>query len=81
MRPHTPQTKTPVSVLLKRRREERGLTIKELSAKTGISTGTISQVENGLNDPKTQTLLRLTRQLGLLETSLSQLKIEPVSRD
>ncbi|OGI30659.1 MAG: hypothetical protein A2287_04680 [Candidatus Melainabacteria bacterium RIFOXYA12_FULL_32_12] len=42
---------------LKQARETRGIkTIKELSQKSGVSEGTISKIENNLQDAKTETI-------------------------
>ena len=52
-----------LSVLLKSFREEKGLTIRELSVTSGVPASTISEVERGANKTKISTLEKLS--LGL----------------
>ena len=56
-------------------RKERGLTQKELSARTGITQGDISRLENGNGNPSIKTLKRLADAMGM------SLKIEFVDPD
>lgn len=44
---------------LRQLRKERGLTLQELAAKTGVTKGFLSQVENGVSDPSLLTLRNL----------------------
>lgn len=44
---------------LKKMRQERGLTLKELSTKVGYGTGNLSSYENGKLKAKDETLLRI----------------------
>lgn len=46
-------------------RSERGLTILELAAKAGVSSGNISQIERGNSNPSINTLQKLRRALGV----------------
>jgi transcriptional regulator with XRE-family HTH domain len=46
-------------------RTERGLTILELAAKAGISSGNISQIERGNSNPSISTLHKLRSALGV----------------
>jgi transcriptional regulator with XRE-family HTH domain len=46
-------------------RLERGLTLRDLSASTGLSTGLLSQVERGLTDPSLAALRRIARALDV----------------
>lgn len=46
-------------------RSERGLTILELAAKAGVSSGIISQIERGNSNPSINTLQKLRRALGV----------------
>jgi transcriptional regulator with XRE-family HTH domain len=50
---------------LRRIREERGLTIKELAEKSGISATTIRVVESGAREARGDTVARLAKPLGL----------------
>lgn len=44
-------------------RRERGLTLRDLSSSTGLSTGLLSQVERGVTDPSLAALRRIARAL------------------
>lgn len=46
-------------------RAERGLTILELAAKAGVSSGSISQIERGASNPSVSTLQKLRAALGV----------------
>lgn len=51
---------------IKRRREEQGLSMSELSGIAGVSTNYLSQLENGeFGYPGVQMLLKLARALGV----------------
>ena len=45
-------------------RQERGFTMKQLHELSGLSTGNISDIENGKNTPSVQSLIPLSRALG-----------------
>ncbi len=49
---------------LKEMRCKKGITLKELSRLTGLSTGALSLIENGLVTPTIDTLVKLVRSLG-----------------
>lgn len=49
---------------IRRAREERGLTVRDLAARAGLSAGLISQVERGLTDPSLQTLRAVAKVLN-----------------
>ncbi|MFI5662791.1 helix-turn-helix domain-containing protein [Streptomyces sp. NPDC051684] len=46
-------------------RKAQKMTVRELAAAAGVSTGLVSQVERGLTDPSLETLRRLSAALGL----------------
>lgn len=46
-------------------REERALTLRELSAMSGVATDTINQIELGHRRPRASTLRKLARALGV----------------
>lgn len=46
-------------------RTERGMTILELAAKAGVSSGSISQIERGASNPSISTLQRIRAALGV----------------
>jgi transcriptional regulator with XRE-family HTH domain len=50
---------------LRRLRLERSLTIAQLAAKAGVSSGMISQIERGTTNPSIRTLQRLRAALGV----------------
>ena len=46
-------------------RSKRKVTLKELSRRTGLSTGALSLIENGFVTPTIETLVKLVRSLGI----------------
>ena len=46
-------------------RKKRGITLKELAEKTGLSIGYISQIERDLTDPSLSTLRKLSAALDI----------------
>ena len=50
---------------VRRRREELGLTGAELAARSGLSPGAISQIENGKRTPSSTTVMKLAQGLGV----------------
>jgi transcriptional regulator with XRE-family HTH domain len=57
----TPDVLAEVGPRLRRLRERRGITLIELSAKTGISKSTLSRLESGQRKPSLELLLPLAR--------------------
>ncbi|MDQ0393433.1 helix-turn-helix domain-containing protein [Labrys monachus] len=55
----------PLGRLLKERRAYHGWTLAEVSAMTGISTATLSKIENGLLSPTYEKILQLSRGLNV----------------
>lgn len=45
-------------------RKHRGITLRELSERTGVAAGYISEIERGLKPGSTSALARITRGLG-----------------
>ncbi len=66
---------------LKQAREDRGLTLSEISRRSGIDLASLSRLESGKNpNPTFETLSRYAHALGLrLELSLVNIQL-PVSR-
>lgn len=62
---HKPET---LGAKLLRYRQHAGLTIPELSIKSGIAMGTISDAENDLTDFRVSTLVALLKALGQINT-------------
>lgn len=59
-------------VRLKRIRENRGLSAKELADRSGMSPAVISKIENGKSpNPMKSTITKLARGLGMAETTFS----------
>jgi transcriptional regulator with XRE-family HTH domain len=54
-----------VALVLKEEREKHGLSLKMLAKKSGISRQTISYVEQEVQSPSLDTLLRITSALGV----------------
>lgn len=62
-----------VARLLKEKREERGLSLNVLAQKAGLSRQTVSYVEQEVQNPTLDTLLRITSVLEVdLEKILAQ---------
>lgn len=59
-----------VGQLLRQLREERGMSLRELSRISGLSANALSMIERGLSSPSVSTLYRLTDALGLPITAL-----------
>lgn len=53
-------------------RAERGITIRQLSERTGLSVATICYVEKGLRDPHIRTLHRFAEGLGVTLDELEE---------
>jgi transcriptional regulator with XRE-family HTH domain len=60
-------------------REQRGLTLRQLSAKADVSASTIQKIERNLISPSLGTVLRIAK--GLETTIESLLNTQPQSRD
>jgi transcriptional regulator with XRE-family HTH domain len=45
-------------------RKARGLTLEAVAFLAGIDTATVSRIENGVVDPKPETVVRIARGLG-----------------
>jgi transcriptional regulator with XRE-family HTH domain len=54
-----------VACLLRKEREKRGLSLNLLAEKAGLSRQTVSYVEQGVQSPSLETLLRITWALGV----------------
>ena len=55
---------------MRRMRKDRGYTLKEAAAATGLNHATISRAERGIKTPSSETLYRLAR---LYECSMEEL--------
>jgi DNA-binding XRE family transcriptional regulator/quercetin dioxygenase-like cupin family protein len=61
-----------IGARIRQLRTERGLTLAQLAAATGVSSGLISQVERDLADPSLETLRKIAKVLDLPLFSLFQ---------
>lgn len=64
----TPAKRETIGERLLRHRQNAGLTIPQLAEKSGVATGTISDVENNRSDFRVSTLIALLTALGQLNT-------------
>lgn len=62
-----------LKILLKKLRESRGLTIKELAELAGVGNGTIGEIERGKNKSKPATLEKISRALKLTKEEREEL--------
>lgn len=51
--------------LIRRHRKERKLTLKTVAERAGISEGFLSQVENNVNSPSVDTLIKISNAIGI----------------
>lgn len=68
-----------ISVVLKKFRESRGLTIFELGEKSGTSNGTIGEIERGKTTPRQKTLEKISEALNLNEKEREELFLSILS--
>ncbi|MGA7279712.1 MAG: XRE family transcriptional regulator [Desulfocapsaceae bacterium] len=74
-----------IGTLLRSRRKERKLTLKTVAEKASISEGFLSQVENDVNSPSVETLVRICSAIGvdagdLISRASRQTKVEVIRR-
>ena len=68
---------------IKRRREEAGLSLRDLADKTGVSASTLSRIENGTGKPDADNIARLTNWLDMpidrvMKVKKNKNEVEPV---
>lgn len=64
--------------LIANARRDKGLTLRELEAKTGVSNALINQIERGrVRDPGFRTVARIARALKLSLRLLAEAEAEP----
>lgn len=67
---------------IKRRREELGLSLRDVADKTQVSASTLSRIENGTGKPDADNIARLTGWLdmpiGRVMNNQAESKVEPV---
>ena len=54
-----------IGTLIRKYRKERKLTLKAVAEKASISEGFLSQVENDVNSPSVDTLMRICNAIGV----------------
>ncbi|MFO7963831.1 MAG: XRE family transcriptional regulator [Desulfobacterales bacterium] len=54
-----------IGPMIRRHRKDRRLTLKTVAAKAGISEGFLSQVENNVNSPSVDTLIKVCNAIGI----------------
>lgn len=54
-----------VGLQIRNFREAKNISQEQLAYKAGLSTGTIGKIERGINNPKTDTLLRIAQELDV----------------
>lgn len=54
-----------VGLQIRNFREAKNISQEQLAYKAGLSTGTIGKIERGINNPKTETLLRIAQELDV----------------
>lgn len=64
---------TPLGSRLRSLRQWRKMTLMDLHDKAEVGIGTVSDIENGLRQPNTTTLLKLARALGVSLKTLTGL--------
>jgi transcriptional regulator with XRE-family HTH domain len=55
----------PLGLALQRIRQTRGLTVEELAAESGVAARTIRDAEQGESTPRSDTIAKLAKPLGL----------------
>ena len=63
-----------VQILLKQTRKQKNITLAKLSAKTGISTTHINDIENNLKEPSLSMMIRLAKALDVEISELYKVK-------
>jgi len=62
-----------LGTIIKRLREQRGLSLKDLARDAGISLSEIYRIEDGQRCPRAQTLRKMAKPLGASEIDLFKL--------
>lgn len=63
-----------VEIILKEKRKEKKFTLSQLSAKTGISTTHINDIENNIKEPSISMLVRIAKALDVKVEDLYKVK-------
>ena len=66
--------KMRVEIVLKEKRKEKKFTLSQLSAKTGISTTHINDIENNIKEPSISMLVRIAKALDVKVEDLYKVK-------
>jgi transcriptional regulator with XRE-family HTH domain len=54
-----------LGAVLRKKRKEKGFTLKSVAEKAGISEGFLSQVENDVSSPSVETLIKICNAIGI----------------
>lgn len=63
-----------IQILLKQTRKRKNITLAKLSAKTGISTTHINDIENNIKEPSLSMMVRLAKALDVEISELYKVK-------
>lgn len=63
-----------IQILLKQTRKRKNFTLAKLSAKTGISTTHINDIENNIKEPSLSMMVRLAKALDVEISELYRVK-------
>lgn len=66
---------------LKKHREDRGLTVREIARRIGVSASLVSQIERGRVTPSVATLYQFANEFGLSIDSLFSRTVEPAAEE
>lgn len=80
-RSDAPEPETSVGAILRRIRQEKGISLQSLAALSGVSAGTISQVERDLANPSLRVLTNLRNALEIPASALFHETAPPPARD
>lgn len=69
-KPHENAPERVLGTLLREKREELGISQRELAARTDLERSTIAYVEAGTRQPSLSTLLELAAALGIMPSDL-----------
>ena len=59
-----------IEILLKQKRQEKGMTLKKISERSGVSTSHISDIENNFKMPSLIVMVKLAKALDVEVTEL-----------
>jgi len=66
---------------LKNLREERDISQRTMMIRTGIAQKTISRIENGMDNPRIDTIIKMTEAMGAKLVLVENHEIEELSKE